>query len=71
MNTVGPKGRQWPLGDSWPGLRVQAAELHAALGDDKAALGLISQAVDLGWRDTGALEQSPFLHISCSGVDFP
>ena len=48
-------------GDSWPGLRVQAAELHAALGDDEAALGLISQAVDLGWRDTGALEQSPFL----------
>lgn len=48
-------------GDSWPGLRVQVAELHAALGDDEAALNLLSQAVDLGWRDAGALEQSPFL----------
>lgn len=48
-------------GNSWPGLRVQAAELYASLGDDETALGLLSQAVDLGWRDAAAVEQSPFL----------
>ena len=48
-------------GNSWPGLRIQAAELYAAAGDDKAALAMIAQAVDLGWRDANALAMSPFL----------
>jgi DNA-binding winged helix-turn-helix (wHTH) protein/tetratricopeptide (TPR) repeat protein len=48
-------------GDSWPGTRVALAELHAALGDEQEALRQLSAAVDLGWRDTGNLEHSPFL----------
>lgn len=51
-------------GDSWPGLRVQLAELHAVLGDDGTALNLLSQAVDLGWRDAASAEQSPFLQTT-------
>ncbi len=51
-------------GDSWPGLRVELARLHAALGDDEAALRLLSQAVDLGWRDVGSVEHSPFFQTT-------
>ena len=38
-------------GDSWPENRLQLAELKAALGQDANAVKLITQAVDLGWRN--------------------
>jgi len=48
-------------GDSWPELRVRLAELYAVSGDEDMALTYLSQAVDLGWRDTGVITSSPFL----------
>jgi hypothetical protein len=48
-------------GDSWPELRVRMAELYAASGDNDMAIYYLSQAVDLGWRDIGAITSSPFL----------
>ncbi len=48
-------------GDGWPGLRVQLAELRAAAGQYDVALQFLAQAIDLGWRDIAAIEQSPFL----------
>jgi hypothetical protein len=54
-------GQKMIGGDSWPRLRIQMAELTAATGDDENALKLISQAIDLGWRDALSLENSPFL----------
>lgn len=41
--------------------RVQYAEIAAALGRNADALRFLSQAVNLGWRDTDWLKQSPFL----------
>ncbi len=48
-------------GDSWPELRIRLAELYAASSDNSMALKYLSQAVDLGWRDIGAVTSSPFL----------
>lgn len=48
-------------GDSWPELRVRMAEIYAASGDNDMAIYYLSQAVDLGWRDIGAITSSPFL----------
>lgn len=41
--------------------RVQYAEIAAALGRSAEALRFLSQAVNLGWRDTDWLKKSPFL----------
>lgn len=41
--------------------RVQYAEIAAALGHNMDALRFLSQAVNLGWRDTDWLKQSPYL----------
>ncbi len=41
--------------------RVQYAEIAATLGHNADALRFLSQAVNLGWRDTDWLKQSPFL----------
>lgn len=48
-------------GDSWPELRVRAAEYYAAAGDAARAFSLLGRAVDLGWRDRASLRVSPFL----------
>jgi len=48
-------------GDSWPKLRIELAELEAALGNNERVPDLINQAVDLGWRDIANIETSPFL----------
>lgn len=47
--------------DSSPETRIHYAELSAALGLEEEAIGLIEQAVNLGWRDTDWLKQSPYL----------
>ncbi|MEP1143263.1 MAG: tetratricopeptide repeat protein [Henriciella sp.] len=47
--------------DPDPRLRIQLAEVSAALGDENEAIDLVSQAVSLGWRDVLWLQQSPFL----------
>lgn len=48
-------------GDSWPELRVLLAESYSLAGRDNEALTALSQAIDLGWRDIGQLNHSPFL----------
>lgn len=48
-------------GDIDPDLKVQLAEVSAALGRDDEAFSLLSQAVSLGWRDVPWLTTSPFL----------
>lgn len=48
-------------GDSWPEMRIQAAELSALLGLHDDALEFVSRAIDLGWRDLEMLRQSPYL----------
>lgn len=48
-------------GDSWPEMRIQAAELSALLGLHGDALEFVSRAIDLGWRDLELLRQSPYL----------
>ncbi len=47
-------------GNTWPSYRIQLAELHAAMGNEQPALQLLSQAVDLGWRNVAYIESSPF-----------
>ncbi|MEE9379894.1 MAG: winged helix-turn-helix domain-containing protein [Hyphomonadaceae bacterium] len=47
--------------DPDPAIRVQLAEISAALGQEDEALKLLTQAVNLGWRDVNWLKQSPFL----------
>lgn len=47
--------------DPEPQFRIQLAEVAAASGDERQALGLIAQAVTLGWRDNKWLTQSPFI----------
>lgn len=54
---------QMQSGDSWPGLRIRLAELLAAQGETDLALDYVRQAVDLGWRDAGAVRSSPFFAI--------
>jgi DNA-binding winged helix-turn-helix (wHTH) protein/Flp pilus assembly protein TadD len=44
-----------------PDDRIHFAEVTAALGQPKEALRFLTQAVNLGWRDTAWLEHSPFL----------
>ena len=48
-------------GNTWPGTRIHFAEVAAAAGRDDEALRFITQAINLGWRDTDWLQQSPFL----------
>lgn len=48
-------------GDPDPEYRIQLAEVAAALGKENEAIGLLAQAVNLGWRDIRWLKQSPFL----------
>ncbi|MEM9500671.1 MAG: winged helix-turn-helix domain-containing protein [Pseudomonadota bacterium] len=48
-------------GDPDPEFRIQLAEVVAALGKENEAIGLLAQAVNLGWRDIMWLKQSPFL----------
>lgn len=48
-------------GDSWPEMRIQAAELSALLGLHGDALEYVSRAIDLGWRDLELLRRSPYL----------
>lgn len=52
--------------DSSPETRIQLAELSAALGLEEEAIRLIEQAVNLGWRDTNWLKQSPYLGVLMS-----
>ncbi|MEO9600159.1 winged helix-turn-helix domain-containing protein [Parasphingorhabdus sp.] len=52
--------------DPDPGIRIQLAEVAAALGRQEDALRLLSQAVNLGWRDADWLNQSPFLAVLMS-----
>ncbi len=47
--------------DPDPATRIQLAEITAALGQENEALRLVTQAVNLGWRDVNWLKQSPFL----------
>ena len=47
--------------DPDPEFRIQLAEVAAALGNDNKAIGLIAQAINLGWRDIKWLKHSPFL----------
>jgi hypothetical protein len=58
-------------GNSWPGTRVELAEIYAATGDNGKAISLVSQAVDLGWRDIGTLEHSPFLRRVIASREWP
>lgn len=48
-------------GDPDPEYRIQLAEVATALGKESDAIGLLAQAVNLGWRDIRWLKQSPFL----------
>lgn len=47
--------------DVWPRGRVNLAEVAAANGQHIDAFRLLTQAVNLGWRDTKWLQQSPYL----------
>lgn len=47
--------------DPDPEIRVHLAEISAALGRENEAAHLLSQAINLGWRDISWLKQSPFL----------
>ncbi|MGB3471216.1 MAG: tetratricopeptide repeat protein [Erythrobacter sp.] len=47
--------------DPDPEFRVYLAEVFAALGNKKEATALLTQAINLGWRDGKWLKQSPFL----------
>ncbi len=47
--------------DPDPDMRIQLAEVSAALGQEKEAMQLVAQAINLGWRDINWLKQSPFL----------
>ena len=47
-------------GESWPDLRIRIAAIHARTGELEQAAGLVGQAIDLGWRDAGWIETSPF-----------
>ncbi len=42
--------------------RIHLAEITAALGQNSKAIGFLSQAVNLGWRDINWLKQSPYLN---------
>jgi tetratricopeptide (TPR) repeat protein len=51
-------------GDTWPEMRIGAAELHAVLGNHDLAIAYVSRAVDLGWRDLAWLQKSPYLSVT-------
>jgi DNA-binding winged helix-turn-helix (wHTH) protein/Flp pilus assembly protein TadD len=58
--------------DVSPEYRIKLAELSAVIGLESEALKLIVQAVNLGWRDTNWLKQSPYvgaLMLSPEGLD--
>ncbi len=48
-------------GDEWPDSSFAAALLAAGFGDETAALAALDEAIDLGFRDVGALEHDPGL----------
>ncbi|TDF41996.1 hypothetical protein EYS14_03925 [Alteromonadaceae bacterium M269] len=48
-------------GNTWPKLRITLAELYASISESDKALKSLSEAIDLGWRDIGVIETSPFL----------
>ena len=48
-------------GNTWPKLRITLAELYAATGQEDKAIKSLSEAIDLGWRDSKVIETSPFL----------
>jgi len=48
-------------GDPDPEFRIQLAEVFASMDRVDEAAALITQAVNLGWRDVKWLERSPFL----------
>lgn len=47
--------------DTWPEGRLRLAEIAAARGEAERAVLLVNAAIDLGWRDAGLIEDSPFL----------
>lgn len=47
--------------DTWPEGRLRLAEIAAARGEAERAVLLVNAAIDLGWRDAGLIEGSPFL----------
>lgn len=47
--------------DPDPMMRIQLAEVTAALGRNEEALQFLMQAINLGWRDALWMKQSPFL----------
>lgn len=55
--------------DVSPETRIKLAELSAAVGRESEALKLIVQAVNLGWRDTNWLKQSPYVGVLMSSKE--
>jgi tetratricopeptide (TPR) repeat protein len=58
--------------DVSPDTRIKLAELSAVIGKEEDALKFIVQAVNLGWRDTNWLKQSPYvgmLMLSKEGLE--
>ncbi|MGX6648845.1 winged helix-turn-helix domain-containing protein [Maricaulaceae bacterium MS644] len=54
---------------SWPDDSVHLAEALAASGRTEEALAALTTAINLGFRDAGALRQSPFLsELAASGA---
>ena len=60
-NLFSPQKRNALAADPDPELYIQLAEVSGALGRNDEALNLISQAVNLGWRDIRRLQHSAFL----------
>lgn len=56
-----PSGISKMVSVSSPDTHIPYAELSAAMGERDTALTFIAQAVNLGWRDTAWLRQSPYL----------
>lgn len=46
-------------GQAWPDIRLSFAALDAQAGDLDAAFALLSEAIDLGWRNPGQLRFNP------------
>jgi len=64
LTSVGPS--------SWPDDSVRLAEALAAAGQTEEALAALTTAINLGFRDAGALRQSPFLaELAAAGALAP